>query len=267
MNTAFRRQRLGELELLRCAPLVEKGIPHGFTLRWRVGKVDGRRRPFGFPERAQEDRQELARALGLAEVACMMQLHGNRVNEIAAAPERPPRCDGLATRSADLALLVDSADCVPLLFWDESQKAVAAVHAGWRGTLAAVSRQAVILLRETFGSDPDAIHVAMGPAIGACCYEVGEEVVGAFKERFACSEELFFPGSRGTTHLDLTKANCKLLRNAGVPGEQIYVSGLCTGCDNGDFYSYRREGKAVGRLMGAIGIARHSRSRGSGGAG
>jgi YfiH family protein len=185
----------------------------------------------------------------------MRQVHGTEVQAIDGVPGEPRACDGLATRRKRLALVVKTADCVPLILWDREKKAVAAVHAGWRGALAGVSRRAVAFLEERFGSRLESIHVAMGPAIGACCYEVGDEVVRAFSEKLPYAGDLFFPGPRGKNHLDLIEANRRQLTEAGIPGGQIYLSGMCTSCENRRLYSYRREGKGVGRLMGVIGIA------------
>ena len=254
MNGLFRRQRVGGpdgLDVIVCEPLVERGVPHGFSLRWRGSSG---KHVFGARGQGSRDRNELARALGLDRgVAHMRQIHGNIVRRIDAPVAEPPMCDGLATGRPALALVVQTADCVPLVFWDEGQNVAAAVHAGWRGTLAEIALRALAFLRERFGSQADSVHVAMGPAIGACCYEVGDEVVEAFVDRSSVAEEFFAPGRRGKKHLDLIRANSHQLLEAGVPAQQIYSSGMCTSCDNGELYSYRKEGKGAGRLMGVIG--------------
>ena len=185
----------------------------------------------------------------------MRQVHGSEIQAVDETPLTLPVCDGLATNRKGLALTVHTADCVPLVLWDEDRGAVAAVHAGWRGTLAGVSRSAAAFLATKFGSRPESIHVAMGPSIGACCYEVGEDVVRAFDENVSCGRDLFSPGPYGKSHLNLIEANSRQLTTYGVPREQIYASGMCTSCDNGRFYSYRKEGKGVGRLMGVIGVS------------
>jgi len=251
----FQRESIGDregLDVLVCSALAQRGVPNGFSLRSRKW---GGEEPFGTRDLCSRDREELAKALGLDRgVAHMCQVHGNQVLAIEEAPAEPPVCDGLATVQQGLALVVQTADCVPLIFWDEDKKAVAAAHAGWRGALAGVPLRALACLKERFDSQPASIHVAMGPAIGACCYEVGDEVVGAFRERFPHAEGLFLPGGRGRNHLNLIEANTLQLTEAGVPSEQIYPSGICTSCDTQQFYSYRKEGKGVGRLMGVIGV-------------
>jgi YfiH family protein len=183
----------------------------------------------------------------------MRQVHGNEVRAIDAPPSEPLVCDGLATAERSLALVVKTADCVPIIFWDERRNVVAAVHAGWRGALAAVPSRALVCLEESFGSRAESIHVVMGPAIGRCCYEVGGEVVEAFGKRFPDADELFTTGPRGRQHLDLIRANARPLLEAGVSPDRIYEAGMCTSCENDRFYSYRKEGKGVGRLMGVIG--------------
>jgi YfiH family protein len=183
----------------------------------------------------------------------MRQVHGSEVQAIDEAPLTLPVCDGLATTRKGLALIVQTADCVPLVLWDEDQGAVAVVHAGWRGALAGVSRSAAAFLAKRFGSRAESIHVAMGPSIGACCYEVGEEVVRAFDEQVSHGNELFTSGPRGKSHLNLIEANSRQLTEYGVPRGQIYSSSMCTSCDNGELYSYRKEGTGVGSLMGVIG--------------
>ncbi|HEX9723046.1 MAG TPA: peptidoglycan editing factor PgeF [Vicinamibacteria bacterium] len=254
MKGPFCRESVGGpsgLDVLVCEPLAEQGVPHGFTLRsrrWNGVEV------FGARDGAERDREELARALGLRRgVAHMRQVHGNEVRAIDAPPSEPPVCDGLVTAERSLALVVQTADCVPMVFWDERHNVVAAVHAGWRGALAAVSSRALVCLEERFGSRSSSVHVVMGPAIGRCCYEVGDEVVEAFGKRFPHAEELFTSGPRGRQHLDLIQANARPLVEAGVSTDRIYETGMCTSCENERFYSYRKEGKGVGRLMGVIG--------------
>ncbi len=254
MNDLFQRRSIGSpeaLDVVVCKPMADRGVPHAFSLRWRKWESE---EPFGARDRGDQDREELAGALGLETLAHMRQVHGSEVQAIDEAPLTLLVCDGLATTRKGLALIVHTADCVPLVLWDEDTGAVAAVHAGWRGALAGVSRSAAAFLAKRFGSRAESIHVAMGPSIGACCYEVGEEVVRAFDQQVSYGSDLFSPGPRGRSHLNLIEANSRQLTEYGVPREQIYSSGMCTSCDNGRLYSYRKEGTGVGRLMGVIGV-------------
>jgi YfiH family protein len=209
---------------------------------------------FGARESGEHDRERLSRALGLPRVVHMRQVHGNDVVSVNGRPEAPPACDGLVTDAREVGLVVQTADCVPLLFWASRRNAVAAVHAGWRGTLARVASRAVRTLRESFGVAPDELHVALGPSIRVCCFEVGDEVSQAFADTGRALERIARTGPSGKTHLDLAEDNREQLRATGVPDEQIYDCGRCTYCEVERFYSYRREGNGVGRLMGIVGV-------------
>ena len=144
--------------------------------------------------------------------------------------------DALLENTPGAAVAVRTADCIPILLVDEQNRAVAAVHAGWRGTVAQIVRRAIESMRERFGTQPAAgLHAAIGPGIGKCCYQVGPEVAAQF-------------GGQGRMHLDLTEANRDQLRAAGVTPQRIYASNLCTMCQAEDFHSYRRDREAAGRM-------------------
>ena len=157
--------------------------------------------------------------------------------------------DGLATTLPGLALGVRVADCLPILLCDPRSRAIAAVHAGWRGTVAGVLRAAIIVLRD-LGARPGDLRVALGPGIGPCCFEVGEEVV----ERFLAAD----PEASGCVldgtppRIDLVAANRRQALLAGVPAEAIRAVGLCTRCREDLLESYRRAGGAAGRMAGII---------------
>ena len=187
-------------------------------------------------------------------VAAVHQVHGASLVDAAELGEGPrPRADGLMTRDPSLLLTIRIADCVPLLLADTRLGAVAAVHAGWRGTAAGIAAVAVARLRDTYGSDPTDLVAAIGPSIGPCCYTVGEDVRDAFRTSGHGEDSIgrwFRTGSR--LRLDLWSANRDQLTAAGVAEDTVFVSGLCTTCHPRWFYSYRREGAAAGRLVGFI---------------
>jgi YfiH family protein len=243
VSPSFRTTAIAGIELLQCVPLLERGVPHGFTLR-----SGG----FGARHRDARDRERLAHALGLSTVAGMHQVHGNEIRILEEGGFSFP-CDGLATDRQGAGVTVESADCVPLLLWASSGNAVAAVHAGWRGTLAGIAERAVSTLQHAFSARPGDIHAVLGPAIGVCCYEVGDEVIEAFAAAGRDVTRIARPGSRGRSHLDLLEENRSQLLSSGVAEERIHVSALCTYCENDRFYSFRREGNGVGRIFGAIG--------------
>ena len=149
--------------------------------------------------------------------------------------------DALLEDTPGAVVAVKTADCIPILLADERHRAVAAVHAGWRGTAAGIATRAVEAMRERFGAAASDLHAAIGPGIGECCYEVGPEVAAQF-------------GLQGRAHLDLSGINRRQLAEIGIPEQRIYVSQLCTMCRPGEFHSFRRDREAAGRLHSFIGI-------------
>jgi YfiH family protein len=150
--------------------------------------------------------------------------------------------DALLEDRPGAVIAVKTADCMPILLVDERHRAVAAVHAGWRGTAARIVPAAVEMMRQRFGTDAESLHAAIGPGIGKCCYQVGPEVAVQF-------------GEQGRAHIDLTAANRAQLLEAGVTSGRIYASNLCTMCLAEDFHSFRRDGEAAGRLYSFAGIS------------
>lgn len=149
--------------------------------------------------------------------------------------------DALLENTPGSAVAVRTADCIPILLADERRRAVAVVHAGWRGTVAGIARRAVEALGASFGSEPADLHAAIGPGIGKCCYEVGPDVAVQF-------------GESGRARIDLAAANRSQLLEAGVTPRRIYASNLCTMCLGDEFHSYRRDRDAAGRLYSFAGI-------------
>jgi polyphenol oxidase len=181
--------------------------------------------------------------------AALDQIHSDIVVKAEGARGRLRTGDALITDVAGLMVGVRTADCVPILMADERRRVVAAVHAGWRGTLARIAARAVEAMTREYGSRPADLVAAIGPSIGVCCYEVGPDVAGAFSGMFP---EL--AGRREHSHLDLAEANRRILAEVGVPGERVRVAHLCTRCQAEDFHSYRRDGEQAGRLLAAIGV-------------
>src|SRR5262249_37146643 len=153
----------------------------------------------------------------------------------------PARGDGMLTDRAGLLLSVRTADCLPVLLLDPKRRIVGTLHAGWRGTLGDITGGAVRRLIAG-GSDPGELIVAFGPVIGACCYEVGPEVVAAFLEKFAEGDSFFGASSAsGRRHLDLQQANRTQVMNLGLKPEQVLSNSFCTRCHADLFFSYRRD--------------------------
>jgi YfiH family protein len=214
----------------------------------------------------------------------LRQIHSDVVHVFPKRPAGTPQADAAVSRRAGLLLAIQTADCVPILLADTRRHVVAAVHAGWRGTLARIAVKALGRMRLEFGTNPEDVTAALGPAIGQCCYEVGPEVAQAFSGQFAQAAEWFEgPFERLATgeepnplpwltmmppghelppervRLDLRAANRWQLVDAGVRPQNIAVSTLCTGCRTDLFFSYRKEGAGTGRMMSVIGISANSR--------
>jgi YfiH family protein len=168
--------------------------------------------------------------------------------------------DGLLTDLPGVMLGVGVADCVPVLVADVRHRAVAAFHAGWRGTLARIVEHGVAAMHRRYGSAPEDLIAAIGPSIGPCCYSVGEELRTEFANQFPYAPLLFLEtGSQ--PHLDLWEANRRQLLAAGLQPSQITVLGECTACTGlgtptgRKYFSHRAERGVTGRMMGMIGVS------------
>jgi YfiH family protein len=165
----------------------------------------------------------------------------------------------VATDDPLRGVAVRVADCAPILIGDRHGRAVAAVHAGWRGTAARAAQAGVEALRARAAIEPSDLNVAIGPSIRACCYEVGPELREAFSAAGhddAAIGRWFTRGKGDRWQLDVPRANRDQLEAAGVPAAQIFDSGLCTACHPDVFHSYRRTGRATGRMIGVIRVLR-----------
>lgn len=151
-----------------------------------------------------------------------------------------PECDALITNDAGCALVVFTADCTPILLWDSVTGAVGAVHAGWRGTAADIAGKTVRKMTAEFGCDPRNILAAIGPNIGACCFETDEDVPNAMLAEFGKEAEQFIARTDDKFHVDLKSVNALALRRAGV--ESIEISDDCTMCQPDRFWSHRITG-------------------------
>lgn len=214
--------------------------PYGMNLSFNVGDeslnvLGNRERFFG------------ALRIGCDELAIPHQVQGGLVHRVYTQGGYDA-CDGLVTNSFGVFLTISAADCLSIFMFDPIQKAIAAVHAGWRGSSMNIVERAVKLMGEEFEADASDLIIYVGPAAGICCYEVGEEVAKNFKEEF-----LVRNGDKNP-HLDLKKHTMVELLDSGVLESNIEISNLCTICTPELFHSYRRDGKKSGRMMGVIGM-------------
>lgn len=211
-------------------------------------------------------RRRLAEALGIPPEAMVSTRQVHR-DEVVVVPGPAYGCwrggygaDGLVTNTPGLYLLGYFADCIPILAYDPVRQVVGLAHAGWRGTILGIARRLVEVMQRTFGTMPGDLYIGLGPSIGPCCYEVGEEVIAGVRAHLPEPETLLRPGRPGHAYFDLWEANRRTLRQAGVPGAQIELSGICTSCRVDRFFSYRREGGLRG-LFGAVIGLREDRNR------
>ena len=158
--------------------------------------------------------------------------------------------DALVTRTRGMPVAVQVADCVPLLLWDPVQGVVAAVHAGWRGTVERVVEATLAEMAGRVGTRTGDVRAAIGPSIGGCCYEVGPEVAEALAVSFE-ETDFLAGGSEERPRVDLRSANRAALLRAGVRADFISRVGGCTACSS-EYFSYRRDGPRTGRMMGVI---------------
>ena len=189
------------------------------------------------------------------------QVHGSRVAVIDRqwmSREELEGYDAFVTNLPGVALGARTADCVPVLLYDPLRRAVAAVHAGWKGTVLHISQLAIEVMVRQYGCNPSGMRAVIGPAIGPDSFQVGEEVVAKFRDAGFPIEEIWSfqgPGDgspmSGGHHIDLFKANRWLLEEAGVPHGNIQVHSIDTYTDT-SFFSARREGTACGRNINSI---------------
>ncbi len=239
-------------------------VPHCFTTRlggvskdhlasMNIGTRRGDTR-----ENVLENYRILGNALGFSpeQLVHTKQTHTDKVFRVGKeaqgaglfAPEMPP-CDGLITNEPGVGLVVFSADCTPILLYDPVTGAVGAVHAGWRGTAAAIGAKAVEAMVREFGAKAENIRAAIGPNIGPCCFETDADVPEAMLARYGIAAEPFIRNAGEKYYVNLKEINALSLKQVGV--RSIEISGLCTACEPDRFWSHRRVGSTRGS-QGAI---------------
>ncbi|MGC2236836.1 MAG: peptidoglycan editing factor PgeF [Pyrinomonadaceae bacterium] len=254
------------VKVLVCHPLEEKGFINGFSTR--LGGVSDFPKDAlnlaGYDEDSAENIAENRRRFlnvfgGDFELASCWQIHSadvRVVKDLADAKDGNYKMDALVSDAEGVLLGVKTADCVPVLLGDMKTKAFAAVHAGWRGTVQSIVLKAIQKMRENYGTNPEDLICAIGPAATCKNYEIGRDVIDAFSENFPDSEHLFTPTKENHALVDLHKANEEQLLSIRVLPENIYAAPLCTMERTDLFFSYRKEKKLhgkTGRLLSVIG--------------
>lgn len=205
------------------------------------------------PAHVNENLERVHAALGLERTATVDAAQGqaDRVAHVT-GNERGMRIqgvDGLITNERGVNLMLRFADCVPILFYDPVRRAIGIAHAGWRGTVSKVVTNTVRAMQDTFGTRAPDLYACIGPSIGPCCYEIGNDVRARVETAFPESSALLLH-QNGATHLDLWQANAVQLRALGV--QDIEIAAVCTADHTRDFYSWRRENATTGRFAALI---------------
>ena len=264
-NGFYWREKSG-IKVLINRVLEENGFANGFSTR--IGGVsefpENSLNLAGYDEDSEENIAENRRRFlsvfdkNYALASCW-QIHSadvRVVKDLADAADGNCKMDALVSDADNVLLGVKTADCVPVLVADVKTKAFAAIHAGWRGTVQSIVINAIEKLKENYGTDPKDLICAIGPAATCKNYEIGQDVIDAFRANFPDSENLFTPTKQNHALIDLHTANNQQLKSIGVLPENIYVAPLCTMERNDLFFSYRKEKKLhgkTGRLMSVIG--------------
>jgi len=162
--------------------------------------------------------------------------------------------DGLVTDQSEVALVTFYADCVPLFFFDSKRKAIGLSHSGWRGTVKNIAAETIRVMKEAYGTDPQDIYAAIGPSIGCCCFEVGQEVHDEFINAFSWSRDYCKKDVKGKYFIDLQGIIKKSMIDEGIPEDRICISGVCTKCNNHIFFSHRGDKGRTGSLAAIMQI-------------
>ena len=242
-------QKQGKLEYLTAEGIL---VPHCFTTRLggvSEGYLDslniGMNRGDD-PKNVEENYRILTQALGcsLDDLVLTHQIHTDIVRAVTreeagrSLDNRDwPECDGLITRDPGVALVIFTADCTPILFYDPVTGAVGAAHAGWRGTAMGIAAKTVEAMVREYGCDPRNIRAAIGPNISFCCFETDREVPDAMVEALGEEAKAFIRPHGEKYYVNLKEINALWLRRAGV--ENIEISDACTSCQHDRFWSHR----------------------------
>lgn len=263
----FVRRRRDGVHVWQVEQWAEQGLLHGFSDR--TGGVS--RGPYESLNlglhvgddavNVLENRRRLCAAVGVDPGSLVVgeQIHGAHV-AVATEDDKGrgafslddvvPGVDALITDEPGVVLFALYADCVPVFLYDGRRRAVGLAHAGWKGTAAGVARRTLQAMTDSFGTRPEDCFAAIGPAIGPCCYEVGEEVA----RLFAAANPRLVVEPDAVSRVDLWAANELQLIEAGVPREHIASARLCTRCLNETFFSHRAQGGLAGRMAAFIGL-------------
>ncbi len=249
------------IKLHRSPVIPSEGFVHGFPERGG-GVSSGLRSSLNLGVRWGDDQENVATNRRLlaehagydpAQLVATRHVHGTNVWRVGEPLADGAEFDGLVTDRVGSVLGAFAADCIPLVFAEPEARVCGAAHAGWRGTVAGIATNVITRMVE-LGARPERIRVALGPSIGACCFEVGREVVDEFRAVLGDLPGLIVEGPN-KNHIDLRVATRRFLERAGVGPENIDDRPPCTKCEGDRFFSYRRDGREGGVHMGFIGLS------------
>ena len=236
--------------LERCA---HNGVAFLRFASWDVPHAISLRRGAGGGAAPEPSAPDLLAAAGLEDRQLVLprQRHTSSVLRLESGREAEQGdCDALITDNPKLVLGIQTADCIPVLIVDPIRRTIGAVHAGWRGSLGQIVPRAIEALGAAFGSQPCDLRVALGPAIGGCCYEIGADLAAAFAQRWP---HAVTPLPGGKARLDLRAVNAAQAQAAGVGSDHMVQAPDCTRCQT-EFPSYRRDGQGCGRILTLLAI-------------
>lgn len=234
-------------------------VRHGFSTRYlHDGTLWDLNPRNDDPKDFKDHLKLLAEEMNLTEesLALSDQVHGDRIRRVTKTDNQSDsnelvgckNIDGLITDQPGIALTTFYADCVPLFLLDVKNKAIGLSHAGWKGTLLEIGPKTFEAMRQTFGTKAENVLVGIGPSIGSCCFEVGQEVVEIMSQAHPEWSAYMTPGKPGKTFIDLWQINKKQFMEKGIEEKNISIAGICTKCNDSIYHSYRRDGSKAGRM-------------------
>lgn len=250
-----------QIQLLQFSNLIEyEGITHFSTTRdggysknhlaeFNLGYTVGDE-----PENVTANMHLLAKALNIEkkQMVSPKQTHSKNIGLVKSPKDIFPNTDALITNVTGICIYVRTADCVPILLYDPVQKAIAAIHSGWKSTLQEISRHTIKIMQKEFGTSPENLIAGIGPSIGPDVYEVGPEVIEQFQNQFNVDNYINPIKNSDKGLLNLWKINHQILIDSGIPEKQIEIAEMCTYSNPDLFYSARRDGVNSGRLATGI---------------
>lgn len=216
-------------------------------------------------EKVIANRRIFCEALGMdsEKTTTCQQVHGSNVAVITEKQagagfldfsQSIPDTDALITNVPGVPLMLFFADCTPILLADPVHKAVGLAHGGWKGTFGSIVAKAVEAMQDNYGSRPEDILAAIGPSIGSCCYQIGDDLAEKFRAKFPEFQAEILSCPEGNIHLDLQRTNTLQLLQAGLKPEHIENAHVCTCCHSEQFFSYRADKGKTGRIAAIISV-------------